>query len=186
VWWIDITGNQIDLKRQWFIKRNGAYNMLWTTGPHPLHYRRRGGAEGVFRKSRRRKRWRGRWRRKKKTTLNAIVPSGFTLWPAPRPGADRLSSASRPSGTQHRCQPASVTHPYVAVLPRNYTCAPARVRFENTLTSTFARFSISPPLPHPSPNRRARFGFPSAAIIVVVVVHATINRYRTATVMDRS
>lgn len=95
-WWIDITGNQIDLKRQWFIKRNGAYNMLWTTGLSPSTARPAG--EGSF-WTKKKKAAMKRASEKRKKTLNAI-PSGFTPWPPPLE-SDRLSSASRPPPPRH-------------------------------------------------------------------------------------
>jgi len=130
-WWIDITGNQIDLKRQWFIKRNGAYNMLWTTGPTPSTTRPAG--EGSF-WTEKKKAAMKRASEKRKKTLNAI-PSGFTPWPPP-PESDRLSSASRSPPRHTRTR----EHIIILYSTDEFVC----VCFENTSTSRFARFSISP------------------------------------------
>lgn len=157
-WWIDITGNQIDLKRQWFIKRNGAYNMLWTTGnrlrPRPTHHRRRAARGGQRRKGcdggeeKSYGKGRSEARKKKKKTLDAI-PSGFTPWPPtmlpPPSETDRLSSASRPP-PRHARTYTPAPYPRRRVVWRVYVAWDEYVCvclcFENTLTSRFARFSI--------------------------------------------
>jgi hypothetical protein len=100
-WWIDITGNQIDLKRQWFIKRNGAYNMLWTTGPSPPQSAR---GRGCFRTEKKKAAMkRASEKRKKKKNSQC-----HTLWVYPLTYAARERSFI--IGFPTAAPPASHTH----------------------------------------------------------------------------
>lgn len=150
--------------------------MLWTTilSPRFLSTTLEPGVYLVY--GRRRKRRRGR----KKKTLNAI-PFGLTPWPPP-PETDRLSSASRPPPPRHTIIYYNLTPlPPPPATHRGERVCRVRVCFENTLTSRFARFSISPLDSSPSPSfslpsdRAGPPRSPHPAVVSFIIVILVIN-----------